>query len=109
MSSLSPFSEAADRLLDALEKALEALANNHDLDWQRSNSVLTLDVGNRQWIINMHAPREELWFAGSGGAHHFQRDLHGIWRDTRSNEPFATVLTEALRSVGISEKPELPE
>ncbi|MCL2871987.1 MAG: iron donor protein CyaY [Betaproteobacteria bacterium] len=105
---LLPFHEAVDHFLDVLERAFEALAADHDLDWQRSDGILTLDIGHRQWIINAHAPREELWLAGPGGAHHFQRDNHGDWYDTRSNEPFTAVLTEALRSAGISEPLELP-
>lgn len=105
---LPPFHEAVDHFLDALERAFEALADDHDLDWQRSDGILTLDIGHRQWIINAHAPREELWLAGPGGAHHFQRDADGAWRDTRSNEPFTAVLTEALHSAGIAENPELP-
>ncbi|MCL2309708.1 MAG: iron donor protein CyaY [Proteobacteria bacterium] len=106
---LPPFPEAADRFLNALEQAFETLADDRDLDWQRSDGILTLDVGDRQWVINTHAPREELWFAGPGGAHHFHRDAHGVWRDTRSGEPFAVVLNEALRNAGIAVFLELPE
>ncbi|MCL2296691.1 MAG: iron donor protein CyaY [Proteobacteria bacterium] len=106
---LPPFPEAADRFLDALEQAFETLADDHDLDWQRSNGILTLDIGDRQWVINTHAPREELWFAGPGGAHHFQRDAQGVWRDTRSDATFAAVLTETLRSAGMAVLPTLPE
>jgi iron donor protein CyaY len=108
-SPLPPFPETVDRFLDALEQVFETLADDHDLDWQRSNDILTLDIGGRQWVINAHAPREELWLAGPGGAHHFQRDACGVWRDTRSDVPFAAVLTEALRSTGISAIPKLPE
>ncbi len=108
-SPLFPFPEAADRFLDALEQAFENLADDcDDLDWQRRDSVLTLDIGDRQWVVNAHAPREELWLAGPGGAYHFQRDAAGTWRDTRSGEPFATVLTDALRSAGLSAKLNLP-
>ncbi|MDR0251379.1 MAG: iron donor protein CyaY [Burkholderiales bacterium] len=110
MSSPLPlFPEAVDRFFDALERAFETLAANHDLDWQRSNGILTFDIGDRQWVINAHPPREELWLAGPGGAHHFQRDAHGVWRDARSGKPFAAVLTEALRDAGISTMPTFPE
>ncbi|MDR0769634.1 MAG: iron donor protein CyaY [Burkholderiales bacterium] len=106
-SPLSPFPEAADRFFDALEEAFETLADDHDLDWQRSGGILTLDIGDRQWVVNTHAPREEIWLAGPGGAHHFQRDSDGVWCDTRSGGSFAVVLTEALHSAGISVRPDV--
>ncbi|MDR2710815.1 MAG: iron donor protein CyaY [Burkholderiales bacterium] len=106
---LPPFPEAADHFFDALEQAFENLSDDHDLDWQRSDGILTLDIGTQQWIINAHAPRQEIWLAGPGGAHHFQRDDRGAWRDTRNGESFAATLTEALRSAGIAATPTLPE
>jgi CyaY protein len=87
----SEFQALADAALAALERSLEAL--DVDVDLQRkADGVLELEFGDgSKMIVNRHAAAREIWVAAKAGGFHFRYD-GGAWRDTRD----ATELFAAL-------------
>jgi CyaY protein len=87
----SEFEVLADAALQALERSVEAL--DLDLDLQRKgDGVLELEFGDgSKMIVNRHAAAREIWVAAKAGGFHFRYD-GGAWRDTRDGtELFAAV------------------
>lgn len=98
MTTDSEFMAAADRALAAIGSALDAaLATaDTDVDWMLNDGILEIECEDgSKLIVNRHVPNREIWVAAKSGGFHFSvRD--GDWRDTRSGEPLATVLTRLL-------------
>ena len=100
MSTESEFVALADRILMSIGAALDVAADSSDadLDWSLNDGILTVDCGDGgKVIINRHVPNRELWVAAKSGGFHFRNDT-GAWRDTRSGEALATVLTRLLQA-----------
>lgn len=88
----------AEQTLDEVQTALEAAANEADVDveCERSGSVLTLEFENdSKIIVNLQPPMHEIWIAAKSGGYHF-RYRDGVWRDTRSSTEFFAVLSDAV-------------
>jgi len=100
MITESEFVALADRVLMAIGAALDVAADTSDadVDWSLNDGILTIDCGDGgKIIVNRHVPNRELWVAAKTGGFHFKEDA-GVWRDTRSGDALATVLTRLLRA-----------
>ena len=85
------FVAAAERALEALERALEQT----ELDFERKQGgiiEIEFDDGSKI-IVNRHAAAREIWVAARAGGFHFRWD-GAAWRDTRSGEELFTALAE---------------
>jgi CyaY protein len=93
----SEFHALADAALAALERSLEAL--DVDVDLQRkADGVLELEFGDgSKMIINRHAAAREIWVAAKAGGFHFRYDGGG-WRDTRDGTELFAALSRLVSS-----------
>jgi CyaY protein len=92
----SEFLGVAEQALDAIESALDRLADEVDVECSRTGNVLEiefLDNGSRI-IVNSQAAMQELWVAARSGGFHY-RLADGSWRNTRDGSE----LFEALSSM----------
>jgi CyaY protein len=96
MSDESDFSALADRVLQAIGKALDMA--DADVDWTINDGVLTIDCGaSGKLIVNRHVPSREVWVAAKAGGFHF-RASDGEWRDTRDGSTLGAALGSLLRA-----------
>jgi CyaY protein len=96
----SEFVALADRVLMSIGAALDVAADSSDadLDWSLNDGILTIDCGEGgKVIVNRHLPNRELWVAAKSGGFHFKDDA-GVWRDSRTGEALATVLTRLVQA-----------
>jgi CyaY protein len=93
----SEFHALADAALAALERSLEAL--DVDVDLQRkADGVLELEFGDgSKMIVNRHAAAREIWVAAKAGGFHFRYDGGG-WRDTRDGTELFAALSRLVSS-----------
>ena len=94
----SDFTARAERTLDAIETAVEALAA--DIETTRAGNVLTVELADgSKIIVNSQAPTRQIWVAArSGGFHYEWRD--GAWRDTRDGSELFAALSRLISSQG---------
>jgi frataxin len=92
----SAFESLADSLLEALE---EGLGNVADAELQ--GGVLTVEGDAGTWVINKHAPTQQIWLSSpKSGARHYAFDQgSGLWRDTRGPGDLMTTLAGELGAV----------
>jgi CyaY protein len=85
------FVAAADRTLEALERALE----HTELDFElKAGGILEIEFDDGSKIlVNRHAAAREIWVAARAGGFHFRWD-GTAWKDTRSGEELFAALTE---------------
>lgn len=88
------FHQKVDALLQLLEMALEESEISVDAEMVGGILSLEFDDGSKI-IINRQTPLREIWVAAKSGGFHFRFDGH-IWRDTRSQEPLATLLNRVI-------------
>jgi CyaY protein len=95
----SEFQALADAALAALERSLEAL--DVDVDLQRkADGVLELEFGDgSKMIVNRHAAAREIWVAAKSGGFHFRYD-GGAWRDTRDGTELFAALSKLVSAQG---------
>lgn len=91
----SEFEVLADAALAALERAVEAL--DLDVDVQRKAAgVLELEFADGgKMIVNRHATAREIWVAARSGGFHFRHD-GGAWRDTRDGTELFAALSRLV-------------
>lgn len=91
----SEFEVLADAALAALERGVEAL--DVDLDLQRKAAgVLELEFADGgKMIVNRHAAAREIWVAARSGGFHFRYD-GGAWRDTRDGTELFAALSRLV-------------
>jgi len=97
----SEFEARADAALAALERSIEAL--DLDLDLQRkADGVLELEFGDgSKMIVNRHAAAREIWVAAKSGGFHFRyEDDGGAWRDTRDGSELFAALSRLVSAQG---------
>lgn len=88
------------QLAEAMFEAVETAADLAGLDSRRDGAVITLELDNKEKIIiNLQAPRQELWLASRSGAYHFSY-VEREWLDTRSRHRFQTLLQQAVTAQG---------
>lgn len=95
----SEFLALAESTLDAIEQALERVADAGDLDVEcsRSGNVLEIELidAGSKIIVNSQAPMQEIWVAARSGGFHYKRD-GGRWIDTRNGGELFAALSEAI-------------
>jgi len=94
----SEFLTRADAALSAIERAIEAV--DIDVEVDRSGSVLTLELADAgKIVINTQAPMQQIWIAARSGGFHFGWS-DGAWRDTRDGREIFAVLSAIVSSQG---------
>ncbi|HEX6592718.1 MAG TPA: iron donor protein CyaY [Moraxellaceae bacterium] len=89
----SEFNQAADATLQAIEEAVEALQDEHDIDFEMAGGILTLTFENSsKVIINRQIATREIWVAArSGGFHCGHKD--GGWVCNTTGETLPALLS----------------
>ena len=65
--------------------AIEALAEEHDADFDNDGNVMEIITdSDEKIIINKQAPMREVWLAAKSGGRHYKFS-EGEWRDTRDD------------------------
>ena len=87
------FESLADNLLEALE---EGIGDHADAELQ--TGVLTVEADAGTWIVNKHAPTQQVWLSSpKSGARHYAFDAgSGTWRDTRGGDDLLATLSDEL-------------
>jgi iron-sulfur cluster assembly protein CyaY len=87
------FESLADDLLAALE---EGIGGHADAELQ--GGVLTVDGEEGTWVVNKHAPTQQIWLSSpKSGARHYAFDAgSGQWRDTRGGMELLAHLSAEL-------------
>ena len=89
------FLTVCDRLLDAIEDALDAAGV--EVDTLRSGHLLEIEFEDgAKIVVNGQAPLQEIWVAARSGGFHFRQRDDGRWCDTRSSEDLAKVLSRCV-------------
>ena len=102
MLTESAFIAATDATLAMIGLALDAAleTGNVDVDWNLNDGILEIECEDgSKVIVNRHVPNREIWVDARAGGFHFRPD-GGHWRDTRSRDDLAAVLTRLLRAQG---------
>ncbi len=89
----SQFEVRADELLATLE---EEIGRHEDADLQ--GGVLTVEGGQGTWLLNKHAPTQQIWLSSPlSGARHYAFDAaSGRWLDTRGGPDLLKLLAVEL-------------
>lgn len=81
------FLTLAETTLDAIERAMEQVADEDDVDIEcsRSGNVLEIEFVDTasKIIVNSQAPMQEIWVAAKSGGFHYKRQANQ-WIDTRN-------------------------
>lgn len=91
----SEFERLAEAALGALERSVEAL--DLDVDLQRKAAgvlELEFDDGSKM-VVNRHAAAREIWVAAKSGGFHYRHDGHD-WRDTRDGTELFAALSRLV-------------
>lgn len=97
------FNKKVEQAFIAVSAAIDNV--DSDLDWTLQQGVMEIEsAGGYKIILSRHGPNQEIWVAAKSGGFHFQwRD--GQWRDTRSGEDLAALLTRVVRELAGIEIP----
>jgi CyaY protein len=91
----SEFEAHAAAALEAIERALEAVAVDADFELREGGILeIEFDDGSKM-IVNRHGAAREIWVAARSGGFHFRWD-GTAWRDTRSGEELFAALSELV-------------
>ena len=94
----SEFLALADAALTAIERAVEAV--DLDIEVDRSESVLTLELADTgKVVINTQTAMQQIWVAARSGGFHFGW-ADGTWRDTRDGRELFAALSAIVSSQG---------
>ena len=95
----SEFAALAESTLNAIEQALEAAANDSDLDVEcsRNGNVLEIEFidNGSKIIVNSQAPMREMWVAAKSGGFHYKRDA-SLWLNTRDGTELFAALSRMV-------------
>jgi len=92
------FESLADATLASVEKALDRV--DLDVDVQAKGSgVLEIEfAGGSKVIVNRQAAAREIWVAARAGGFHF-RYVGGVWRDTRDGSELFAALSKIVSAL----------
>jgi CyaY protein len=94
MMNESEFHLRVDTILMSLEAAFDD--TDVDIDSELASGILTLTFENgSKVIVNRQTPNREIWVAAKSGGFHF-RLVDNAWRDTRSGEALADLLSSVI-------------
>ena len=93
------FAALADAELAALEAALEAAADDIDIEPKAGGIIeLTFDDGSKI-IINRHLAAREIWVAAKRGGFHF-KPVDGRWVSARDGAELRDLLARCIAEQG---------
>lgn len=97
MQSSTEFHQRADQKLEFLQDHIESLLEDADVDLLDETLTVILTSG-QQYIINKHAPTQQIWVASPvSGAHHFRYDGQGdVWCNVRTGQVLDDLLNDEL-------------
>lgn len=99
---IQDFARESGRLLDRIEQAIEAAADEAgvDLEVSRQDNVIEVEFEDRsKLIVNSHQAAGEVWVAARAGGWHFRPSgPGGQWIDTRSGMALQQCLNEQLEA-----------
>ncbi len=97
MQSSTEFHQRADQKLEALQDWIETLLEDADVDLLDEALTVILTSG-QQYIINKHAPTQQIWVASPvSGAHHFRYDEQvDVWCNVRTGQVLDDLLNDEL-------------
>ncbi len=88
------FVEQAEKLLAAIENALDAA--QADVECDRAGNVLTIEADSGdQVVVNLHTPTQQVWLASLKGGYHFSFE-NGLWKESRGRSDFWSLLSDAV-------------
>jgi len=99
------FAVRAESILSGVERAIDGVADDLDIDVLRTGNVITLGFENgHRIVVNSQEAAQEIWLAArSGGFHYRFDDATQAWIDTRSGEDLRVVLARLIElEVGVS-------
>lgn len=95
----SEFASTCAALLDAIEAVIDASGSGVDCQ-RKSDGVLEIEFENgSRIVVNGQAPMRQIWVAARSGGYHLAY-VAGEWRDTRSGESLAVLMTRVAREQG---------
>ena len=95
----SEFETRTDAALAAIERALERVALDVDVQ-TKGTGVLEIEFADgSKVIVNRHAAAREIWVAARSGGYHF-RYVDGQWRDTREGTELFAALSRIVSAQG---------
>ncbi|MFN0162845.1 MAG: iron donor protein CyaY [Burkholderiales bacterium] len=98
----SEFASACAAVLDTIEAVIDN--SESDIDCQRkSDGVLEIEFENgSRVVVNGQTPMRQIWVAAKSGGYHLNFQA-GVWRDTRSGEDLAALMTRVAREQGAAD------
>ena len=96
------FAERCQQELALIEAAVEAAADESDIDFELQGGILEIECADgSKVIVSPHAIAKEIWVAAKSGGFHFRYDASvGGWMDTRTGETLRSRLVEILKQQG---------
>lgn len=99
-TSASPadFAARAEGLLAAMERAIDGISDDLDIDLLRAGNVVTLAFENgHRIVVNSQEAAQEIWVAARSGGFHYRWDAPAsAWMDTRSQDDLRIVLSRLI-------------
>jgi len=93
--SEAEFESAAGATLAAIERALERVAVDVDVE-AKGDGVLEIEfTDGSKVIVNRHAAAREIWVAAKSGGFHFRR-VGNAWHDTRDGTELFAALSRIV-------------
>lgn len=96
------FAERCQQELALIEAAVEAAAEDSDIDFETQGGILEVECADgSKIIVSPHAIAKEIWVAAKSGGFHFRYDVPaGRWVDTRTGDSLRGRLVEILKQQG---------
>ena len=96
------FAERCQQELALIEAAVEAAADDSEIDFEMQGGILEIECADgTKVIVSPHGIAKEIWVAAKSGGFHFRYDADvGRWIDTRTGDPLRARLVEILKQQG---------
>lgn len=95
------FLARAQAVLDAIERATDAVADVIDIELSRSGNVLTLEMPEGgKIVVNTQTPMQQIWVAARSGGYHYALAADGRWCDTRDGSELFAALSRIVSAQG---------
>lgn len=88
------FDLLAKELMERICSQIEEQDSEFEVEINFSNEVLTLEIGNKIYVINKQSPLSEIWLASPiSGPYHFKLE-DGRWVDSKNFDLFIILSDE---------------